>query len=78
MKNKPLDYKLMELSATYTQDIDSNSEEPICHELIVTAEDAGGGMYYTISTRRWAFDDISELIELLTIFEGMVRARLKE
>lgn len=60
--------KLETLTAVFTQEGDSNSEDEF-HDLTVEIDDAGGGPYFVIKTRRWAFDDIDSLIELLRKFE---------
>jgi hypothetical protein len=55
-----------DMSVNFTQDKDGNSDEEICHALKVSIEDAGGGPFIVIKTRRWAVDSVDELANLLT------------
>lgn len=57
-------YQLETWSKQYHQEADCCASED--GTLIVTQDDGGGGPFWTITTERWAFDDLSELIELLT------------
>lgn len=61
--------ELLELTATFTQDADSNSSEP--QAIKVSLEDAGGGFFLAISTERWAIDSTDELVALLKRVESM-------
>jgi hypothetical protein len=55
------------VSVEYTQEADVNSRG--IQFLDVSTEDGGGGVYYVLKTERWAFDDINDLIKILTDFE---------
>lgn len=50
---------------TYYQDSDDCDTSDMGQELTVIAEDGGAGKYLVIETKRWAMDNIEELIELL-------------
>ena len=54
---------------TYSQDSDSN-EEDVGQELTIEQTDAGGGKYFVLSTRRWAFDKIQELLDVVNDFQN--------
>lgn len=64
--------KIETITATYSQDADSNSNNMI-QILDVSSEDAGAGNYFVIKTDRWAFDSIEELIETLRDFEKRIK-----
>ena len=69
-KQKP---SLYDMKATYLQEPDTESEIPEVHELKIKTHGCGdSGIYYTISTGRWAFDDIDELIDILQDFKKRV------
>ena len=56
------------LSATYQQEEDSSSTDG--HQFLkISTSDGGGGIYFVIKTERWAFDNIEDLIILLTDFK---------
>lgn len=58
--------ELETFSKTYTQKGDccgSELEDP--QRLRVEQLDGGGGPYFVLSTDRWAFESISEVVELL-------------
>jgi hypothetical protein len=59
--------ELFSLSAIYTQDADSCSNET-CQELELKTDDAGGGMYYVLSTKRWAFESVDEIVGIIEDF----------
>jgi hypothetical protein len=64
---------LTNLEATYCQKADSCATDSTdIQELNIRTEDAGGGMYFTISTSRWAFDKIEDLISVIRDFENRV------
>ena len=55
-----------ELKMTFTQDGDCmDSEEQF---LTIHTKDGGWGDYYVIETKRWTFDNIDELVEVLNKF----------
>lgn len=59
--------ELFSISATYTQEGDSCSNET-CHELELKTDDAGGGVYYVMSTKRWAFESVEEIVSIIEDF----------
>lgn len=62
---------LVKLTATYMQHSDSESNEDIDQELIVSTENASTDEpYFVIKTERWAFDNLSDLIDLLNDFKN--------
>lgn len=62
----------IQLTATYSQQADSMAYQQTEQYLEIKTEDAGGGMYYIISTERWAVGDLDELIETLKDFRTKV------
>lgn len=62
-------WEISEVSATYTQDMDS-CEEGMCQILTIKTQDAGAGKYYVIETKRWAVENIEELTEIMKDFIG--------
>jgi hypothetical protein len=62
------------LSATYCQQADSCADNPSdIQELTIKTEDAGGGTYFVLSSTRWAFDKIEDLIAVIRDFEKRVK-----
>ncbi len=61
VKNSVIPRHLLEIVYTQGPDVNSNLQQYIN----VSINDCEAGNYFTISTNRWAFDDINELIELL-------------
>lgn len=59
--------ELFSISAVYTQDADSCSNET-CHELKLKTDNAGGGTYYVMSTKRWAFESVEEIVGIIEDF----------
>lgn len=55
------------VSAQYLQE-DDNSDN--MNELHIETENQGAGDYFIIKTERWLFDDIDEMIRLLTHFKN--------
>jgi len=67
------DYKgdevsLVKLTAEYNQEPDDSSNGEV-QELKITTEDAGGGTYYVIETKRWAIDKVEDLVFILEDFK---------
>ena len=60
------------LTVNYLQEPDSMDTED--QLLRLTTEDAGGGTYYVLKTKRWAFGSSDELMEILNDF--VKRAKL--
>jgi hypothetical protein len=56
-----------EFQMTFTQDADCcDSNEQY---LTIKTQNGGGGDFFVIETQRWAFDNIPELINILTRFQ---------
>jgi hypothetical protein len=62
-------YKPYSLKMTFTQTADCNRGGYDDNELEVWSEDSGAGSYICFATKRWAIDDVDELVELLTEFK---------
>lgn len=62
------DVALSEIAANYCQEMDSNGDSENMQEFKIERCNAGGGDYWTISTERWSFDKISDLITVLKDF----------
>jgi hypothetical protein len=54
---------------TFSQDNDSAESDDIGQFLTIRTEQAGGGNYFIIKTKRWAVNNIDEMIQTLTIFK---------
>jgi hypothetical protein len=54
------------ITVTYTQQSDSNTDEQ--QTLTIVTDDAGGGMYLSISTERWSIDNVTDLVNLIQDF----------
>ena len=63
-----MEVKLWSMSATYFQGPDDNDPNQVDQEIEISVDDGGAGKYYVIKTRRWAFDKISDLVDLLKDF----------
>jgi hypothetical protein len=55
------------LEMTFTQEADCCSIEE--QYLTIKTDDGGGGDFYVIETKRWAFDNIDEIISILNKFK---------
>jgi len=53
---------------TFTQDSDC-CDSGDGQFLTIRTENGGGGDFYVIETKRWAFDTVEEIIELLNQFK---------
>lgn len=62
---------LNEISVNYSQvnenetDIDDNLKLSICHQ--------GAGFYYVLESKRWAFNNIEELVKILSDFQSKAK-----
>ena len=57
-----------EFKMTFTQDGDCcDSEEQY---LTIKSDNGGGGDFFVIETKRWAFDNIPELVKILMRFHA--------
>ncbi len=61
------------LKATYLQNADSCDPEGGIQALEISTDDAGGGNYFVIETKRWAFDKIEDLINVLKDFSKRLK-----
>jgi hypothetical protein len=52
---------------TFTQDADCCTSED--QFITIKTDDGGGGDFYVIETKRWAFDTIEEIVEILNKFK---------
>lgn len=69
MSNLQREYKL---EATFSQELDC--QDPGTNQdgyqfLTISTTNEAGGTFYIMNTRRWAFDDIQEVIDLLKEFK---------
>ena len=59
----------IKMSAIFSQEGDDSSETPdVEQELEIETHDNGAGPFYTISTKRWAFENAEELTDMLNYF----------
>jgi predicted nuclease of restriction endonuclease-like (RecB) superfamily len=56
------------ITIKYSQE--NEIEEDADDNLEITIDHLGGGFYYVINTKRWAFNDIDELINVLNDFKS--------
>ena len=72
--------KLDDLKATYIQECDQsmNINREDFQELKIWLDSQGAGKYFVLETRRWAFDDIQELIDVLKDFKRRARGVIDE
>ena len=66
------DLCIVEISAKYMQDSDGMDTDQM-QDLKIEIANCGDDPYFVISTRRWAFNDISELIKVLKDFEKRLK-----
>ena len=58
--------ELEKTTLIFAQDGDGGQDEPdTAQEIKIETENIGGGDYYVISTSRWAFENIEDLVKLL-------------
>lgn len=57
--------RVSRMSISYTQDADSCSMPEDVQDIKVSFDDAGGGPFLIIKTKRWACDNVDELAALL-------------
>lgn len=67
-KEEQKNMHVAEMTVKYSQEPDAFDDEPEQYLEIETC-DAGGGDYYVITTKRWAVNEIDELIALLHDFK---------
>ena len=69
MSENSLNNVSVDVVVKYTQDEDSCSKHiGGLQELKIETMDAGGGQYYVLSTKRWAFESLEELNKVLNDF----------
>lgn len=56
----------------FNQHSDDMDEDQLGQGITVQSVDIGGGPYYVITTKRWAFDCIEDLVALVEAVKGMV------
>lgn len=66
MKENNLYLLSQELKMTFTQDADCCDHKE--QYLTIKTQNGGGGDFYVIETERWSFDNIPELVKVLTRF----------
>jgi hypothetical protein len=64
------------ISAKYVQEADNNDDSNDLQSLEIETQDAGGGVYYVLKTERWAFDNIEEVVKVLTDFQNRAKQNL--
>ena len=60
--------ELFELKAVYIQDSDCHKDNDFTQELEITAQGVPPDFFYTIKTERWAFDNIGEIVAVISDF----------
>lgn len=58
-----------EFKLTFSQENDSYESRDDGQFLTIRTEDAGGGDFFIIKTKRWAINNIDEMIETLNQFK---------
>ena len=58
-----------EFKLTFAQDNDSGESVDSGQFLTIQTENAGGGDFFIIKTKRWAINNIDEMIETLNQFK---------
>ena len=61
-----------DIQVIYMQKADSNDDNEF-QDLKINTQDAGGGNYFTIETKRWSFDDLDEFIKILKDFKTRIK-----
>jgi len=60
--------KLYGLKSEYCQDSDSCAPDDSIQQLDIETCDAGGVIYYILSTDRWSFESIDDITKILEDF----------
>ena len=66
--------ELENLKATYVQQCDQDRED--FQELQIWLDTQGAGKYFVLKTKRWAMDDIDELIDILKDYKSRCKGIL--
>jgi len=69
MGNEKASVLTQTLKVTFTQESDSCESRDDGQFLTIRTEDAGGGNFFIINTKRWAVNNIDEMIETLNQFK---------
>ena len=79
MEDLQKDYKL---EATYSQTDDCSSSSDEGYQFLrIFTENGGGGDFFILETKRWAFDDPQELLDIINEFvekHGRIQAKKKK
>ena len=60
--------ELFEMKAVYLQDADCHQDDDNVQEIEISTKGIPPDFFYTIKTERWAFDDIGEIVSLISDF----------
>jgi len=60
--------ELFDLKAVYIQEGDTEQSNDYAQEIEIEAHGIAPDFYYTIKTDRWAFDDIGEIVSIISDF----------
>lgn len=66
---EPNDSTLFNMKAKYLQNGDTETKTGDINQITISNIDVGDGHYFVMKTKRWAFDDIKEVIDLLEDFK---------
>lgn len=66
---KPDDVIVSDVTIDYSQEPDSCSSSEEYQSLKISTDDAGGGKFMVISTERWAFNSVDDLIKVIEDFK---------
>ncbi len=62
------------LKATFSQGSDGADPGDEGYQFLrISADDCGGGSFFVIETKRWAFDDPQEVMDLLEEFQEKLK-----
>lgn len=59
---------ISDVKITYCQQGDCTGNGDY-NEIIISTADGGGGNYFILKTKRWAINDVQELVDLLNDFK---------
>ena len=74
MTKKLTHAELENLKATYVQECDQDREG--FQDLQIWLDTQGAGKYFVLKTKRWAMDDIEELIDILKDYKSRCKGIL--
>jgi len=64
-----------EVRIKYAQKQDDFQTDGMDQHLTLETHDSGAGMYYAMSTKRWAFDDPDELTQVINDFIERIKSK---